>query len=176
MAWFPDAEKHALHHQVKSQKMSHPIRGLVLHITDTKNQTLDSLYHDFNNPNQPPPNRSAHFGVAKDGTIWQFADTNDVTFAVDGVWGGDGVDNHWISVENVAKLGEELTDEQVDILAQLFAWLCHLESVPVKLAESKAGTGLGYHKMFRIGDHACPGPKVVAQRQDILELVSAAYI
>jgi hypothetical protein len=115
--------------------------------------------------------------VAKDGTIWQFADTNDVAFAADGVFGGDGVDNHWVSVENVAVDGEELTGDQVDTLAQLFAWLSHTEGgVPLTLAEHKTDKGLGYHRMFHIGSHSCPGKKVIAQRQAILDLCSAAYI
>jgi N-acetyl-anhydromuramyl-L-alanine amidase AmpD len=174
MPWYSNATLHKLDRHIKSKKMLHPIRGLVLHITDT-NQTLGSLFLDFNSANQSPPIRSAHFGVAKDGEIWQFADTDDVTFAVDGVWGGDGVDNHWLSVENVAKNGEVLTDDQIDTLAQLFAWLVNTENVPSELAEHKADRGLGYHRMFGIGDHACPGTKVIAQRQDILDLANAAY-
>lgn len=175
MAWYPNAATHKLHRQFKEKKMVHPIRGLVLHITDTAKQTLDSLFQDFDSPTQKGALRSAHFGIAKDGTVWQFADTDDITFAVDGVWGGEGVDNHWLSVENVAKLGEELTGDQIDSLAQLYGWLVKTETVPLKLAESKADRGLGYHKMFHIGDHACPGPKVVAQRQTILDTAAAAY-
>jgi N-acetyl-anhydromuramyl-L-alanine amidase AmpD len=175
MPWYPDATKQPLKHHFVAGKMVHPIRGLVLHITAT-NQSLSSLFADFNSPNQTPPLRSAHFGVAKDGTIWQFADTNDVTFAVDGVWGGDGVDNHWVSVENVAVDGDALTDDQTDRLAQLFAWLIHTEAVPLTLAEKKTDRGLGYHRMFHIGDHSCPGDTVIAQRQGILDTCSAAYI
>lgn len=174
MAWYDNAIPHQLSHHFVKKKMVHPIRGLVLHITDTK-QALGSLFQDFNDPNQPPPLRSAHFGVDKDGVIWQFADTDDVTFAIDGVWGGDGVDNHWVSVENVALNGEELTDAQIDTLAQLFGWLVRMEHVAVRLAESKTDSGLGYHRMFHIGDHACPGNKIVAQRQAILDTAAAAY-
>jgi hypothetical protein len=69
-----------------------------------------------------------------------------------------------------------LTDDQIDTPAQLFAWLVNTENVPSELAEHKADRGLGYHRMFGIGDHACPGTKVIAQRQDILDLANAAYI
>ena len=120
-------------------------------------------------PIRTPPLRSAHFGVAKDGTIWQFASTDDVTFAVDGVWGGDGVDNHWLSVENVAEVGDELTDKQIVTLGNLLVWLIQTESVPLALAKSKTDKGLGYHVMFHIGDHSCPGQKVIDQRQKILD-------
>jgi len=175
MGWYPNAVARKLQRHFKANKMIHPVRGLVVHITDT-NQTLESLFQDFNDPNQQGGLRSAHFGVAKDGTIWQFVDIDDVAFAVDGVWGGDGVDNHWISVENVAVDGEELTNDQIDTLAQLFAWLANTDKVPVQLADSKVETGLAYHRMFHIVDHDCPGNKVIAQRQAILDTASAAYL
>ena len=178
MPWYRDAAKHPLKHNTKAGFMVHPVRGLVVHITDT-HQTLGSLFNFFNNPHQEKPLRSAHFGVAKNGEIWQFADTNDVTFAVDGVFGGDGVDNHWVSVENVAKLGEPLTWDQVDTLAMLLAWLHHTEGVPLSLAEKKAERGVGYHRMFLPGGgkgHPCPGDKVIEQRQAIIETCSAAYV
>jgi N-acetylmuramoyl-L-alanine amidase-like protein len=170
MAWYSGATKKALTTNFVRGKMIHPIKGLVIHITDTKNETLEALFNDFNNPNQQGPKRSAHFGVAKDGEIWQFVDSDDVAFAVDGVWGGDGVDNHWVSVENVAKFGEKLTDDQILTLAELLDWLHGLDGVPYTLANSKNDQGLGYHKMFNIGNHACPGLLVVNQRQAILNL------
>ena len=45
-----------------------------------------------------------------------------------------------------------------------------LDGVPYTLANSKNDQGLGYHKMFNIGNHACPGLLVVNQRQAILNL------
>jgi hypothetical protein len=169
MAWFDRATKRKLGRNFKPGKMAHPIRGLVLHITDTL-QTLESLFQDFNNPNQTGPKRSAHFAVAKDGELWQLVDTDDVAFAVDGIWGGDGVDNHWVSVENVAKNGQSLTMEQVTTLAVLMDWLHVKEGVPFQTSDKKADPGLGFHRMFGKGDHVCPGGNVVAQRQGILNL------
>jgi N-acetyl-anhydromuramyl-L-alanine amidase AmpD len=169
MAWFDRAEKMEIKHNFKANKMVHPIRGLVLHITDT-DQTLQSLFGDFNNPKQSGKKRSAHFGIAKDGELWQFVDTDDVAFAVDGIWGGNGVDNHWVSVENVAKNGDFLTADQIRSVAILMDWLHNTDGVPYTTAEKKDDRGLGYHRMFGIGDHACPGSKVVAQRQNILNL------
>jgi hypothetical protein len=165
--------------------MIKPIRGLVLHIVDghvagDAQKDLGSLWGEFSNPNQPPPERSSHFGVARDGEIWQFADTDDVTFAVDGVWGGDGVDNHWVSVENVATIRwkgkdetlDALTDAQIQTLAVLLDWLHQTDGVPYQLANSKSDRGLGFHRMFLKDprSHPCPGDKVIAQRQAILNL------
>ena len=63
MAWYSGATKKALTTNFVRGKMIHPIKGLVIHITDTKNETLEALFNDFNNPNQQGPKRSAHFGV-----------------------------------------------------------------------------------------------------------------
>jgi hypothetical protein len=185
MGWLPGATPKPIAHHLKKGMMVKPIRGLVVHITDGQvidddQKDLQSLWGFFNTANQPPPERSAHFGIGRHGEIWQFADTNDVTFAVDGVWGGDGVDNHWVSVENIATIThkgknnslQELTDDQIRTLAVLLDWLHNNESVPYRLANSKADKGLGYHRMFLKNpqSHPCPGDKVIAQRQAILNL------
>lgn len=173
MARCPHAQWKPIAANFVSRKMVQPLRGLVLHITDSKGQTLESLRRDLGNSKQKPPRRSAHFGVAKDGELWQFVDTDDVGFAVDGVWGGNGVDNHWVSVENVAKFPEILTLKQLEALARLFSWLHDTYGVPFDLAEKKDDRGLGYHRMFGIGDHICPGPSVVSQRKEILSLAQS---
>jgi hypothetical protein len=183
MAWLPGAKVRKIEHHFVAGKMVKPIRGLVIHITDgivlnDAHKDLQSLWGGFNNPNQQGKEKSAHFGVARDGEIWQFADTNDVTFGVDGVWGGDGVDNHWLSVENVATIAhkgkdaslELLTGDQMETLAVLLDWLHKTEGVPYQLATTKTERGLGYHRMFKIGDHSCPGDKVIGQLQGILNL------
>jgi hypothetical protein len=183
MAWFPWAKVKKIAHHFKAGMMARPIRGLVLHITDgavigDAQKDLQGLWGEFNKANQGGKEKSAHFGIARDGEIWQFVDTDDVAFAVDGVWGGDGVDNHWISVENIATIAHkgtnesltELTADQMHTLAVLMDWLHKTENVPYQLANSKPERGLGYHRMFKIGDHSCPGDKVIAQRQAILNL------
>lgn len=175
MPWYPDAQRHPLTRHFVPNRMIHPVQGLILHIT-TGHPSLAGQYGDFNDPNQAPPLRSAHFLVDKGGTIWQLIDTNDVAFAVDGVFGGPGVDNHWISVENIAAYGEALTDDQVDTCAQLYAWLARSDQLPLALANTKTDRGLGYHRIFSGMSHPCPGDKVIAQRQAILDLCSAAYI
>ncbi len=71
----------------------------------------------------------------------------------DGRWGGAGVDNHWVSVDNVAKFPFPPTMDQVLACAQIL---------------SRSEKGFGYHHMFGIGDHICPGPAVVAQRDGIV--------
>ncbi len=90
MAWYSGATAKPLAHNYMASRMVHPIQGLVLHITDAEEELKD-LFNWFNTPHR---GLSAHFGVSKDGEIWQFLDTDHVAFAVDGRWGGAGVDNH----------------------------------------------------------------------------------
>src|SRR6266496_4134249 len=78
--------------------MQTPVRGLVVHITDGHGG-LSTVFEDFNRAEK---RASAHIGIDKQGSIWQYVDTNDRAWAID----GGRNDSHWISVENVAKLGE----------------------------------------------------------------------
>ena len=143
MARCPHATWKPIKHHFVKGKMVQPIRGLVLHLTDVRDQTLPSLHGFFDNPHQEGKKRSAHFGVSRDGEMWQFVDTDDVAFAVDGVWGGDGVDNHWVSVENSGKFPDLLTQKQIGTVANLFFWLHETFGVPFALAEKKGDRGLG---------------------------------
>lgn len=77
------------------------------------------------------------------------------------------MDNHRVSVENVARLPEPLTMDRVFACAQILASLKQTENVPLQAANEK---GLGYDHMFGIGDHICPGAAVVAQRDGIVSL------
>ncbi len=135
------------------------IRGLVVHITDGHGG-LSIVHDDFN---RPAKRASAHFGIDKQGSIWQFVDTGDRAWAID----GGTNDSHWISVENVAKLGEQLTEGQLFGCALILEWLHDNHDVPFALARNSAEPGLGYHRMFHIGDHACPGAAVVRQLESI---------
>jgi hypothetical protein len=87
---------------------------------------------------------SAHFGIDKQGSIWQFVDTDDRAWAID----GGTNDSHWISVENVAKLAEQLTEGQLFGCALILEWLHDNHDVPFALARNSAERGLGYHRMF----------------------------
>ncbi len=75
-----------------------------------------------------------------------------------------------MSVENVGKFPSPLTMDQVLACAQILGWLNNTEGVPLALANSRSDKGLGYHHMFGIGDHICPGPAAVAQRDGIVNL------
>jgi hypothetical protein len=151
-------------------RISATLRGLIIHITDGHSPgpgrprvppTLEGLWNTFCNPAH---NASAHFGVNKDGEVWQFVDTSNRAWSVD----GDTVDGQWASIENIAVPGEELTANQLDVCSNLLKWLHQQHSVPLAVARSKGGQGLGYHALFGKGHPDCPGGPVIAQLEDIV--------
>ncbi len=140
--------------------MIRPLQGLVLHI---QQGTEDGTYSWFNNTQSQV---SAHFGNPKVGPLEQFVDTDDVA------WAQVSGNRHWISVENEGKSGDSLTNSQIDNVASLLGWLYWNEDVPLRLAETPAGYGLGYHSMGgkAWGGHPdCPGDPIVSQRLLIIE-------
>ncbi len=159
-------------------RMQSPIKGLIIHITDGASPEkgkpkvppcLQGVWGWFCNPKA---NCSANFCIAKDGEVWQFVDTANRAWSVD----GDTIDAQWISVENIALPGERLTDDQVDRCAMLFSWLHRQSSgVSLSVAGNAQGSGLAYHSLFGKGHPGCPGSPVISQLNDILELASAAY-
>ncbi len=154
-------------------RISTNLDGLILHITDGHSPgkgrpksppTLAGLFSTFNNPKH---GASAHFGVDKDGEVWQFIDTANRAWSVDG---DDPIDGHWASIENIAVPGDELTGAQQDVIVRLLKWLNVQHSVPLSVARTKRSRGLGYHSLFGKGHPACPGMPVIDQIEDIVAL------
>ena len=154
-------------------RISATLDGLILHITDGHSPgkgrakvppTLEGLFGTFNNPKHKA---SAHFGVNKDGEVWQFIDTGNRAWSVD----GDTIDGHWASIENIAVPGDELTGAQLDVIVELLKWLHQEHSTPLSVARTKQSRGLGYHALFGKGHPNCPGSPVIDQ---IEEIVSSA--
>ncbi|MEY4560736.1 MAG: hypothetical protein RLZZ618_13 [Pseudomonadota bacterium] len=134
------------------------IKGLVIHITDG-NTLLPNLKSTWETRWA-----SAHFAVDKRGVTAQYIALSQRSWAVDG-W---KIDNHWYSVENVAVHGEELTDMQIRSCAYLLNWMNATHGTPFSLAESPGDSGLAYHALFT-KSKPCPGKKVIAQLQDIVD-------
>lgn len=144
-------------------------RGIAVHITDGVKGNLPDLGGIYATFNVPGAGASAHFCVAKNGDIAQYVDLSDIAWGV----GGDETRNddaHWISVENIALPGQELTKDQIRSNARLLAWFNSNWGMPLQLASTRNGLGLGYHSMFQRGHLGCPGPSVIAQRSDIIDL------
>lgn len=72
--------------------------------------------------------------------------------------------------------GDSLTDAQLDRNAQVLAWAHEKYDVPLQVAKSPSGRGLGYHAMGgdAWGGHtSCPGTKIVAQLSEIVKRAKA---
>lgn len=139
--------------------MVRPIRGLVLHIEDGTESGTDAWFHDPANTNA-----SAHFGSPEAGILDQWVDTDDAAWAIRS---GNG---HWISLENEGRTGDTLSSDPSRNAAELLAWLHATEGVPLRKADAPTESGLGYHSMGGAawGHIFCPGPKIVAQRDEII--------
>jgi len=145
-------------------------QGLAVHITDGVKGSLPNLGGVQATFNVPGAGASAHFCIAKNGDIAQYVDLSDVAWGV----GGDKIRNddvHWVSVENIALPGQLLTEEQIRSNARLLAWFNSNWGLPLQLAGTRDDFGLGFHSMFHRGHPGCPGPGVIAQRTDIINLV-----
>jgi hypothetical protein len=81
---------------------------------------------------------------------------------------------HWLSVECSGFAPQDaLSPAQVEAVAQLFA-RCHTQyGVPLQVATSPSGKGLGHHSMgaesgANWGHRDCPGPLIIAQKPAIV--------
>jgi len=177
MAMYAGATPKLIKYNFGKSGMSKEIRGLVVHIAQSS--TLAGVYSWFNNPRQTykdkkgvdrPTTSSAHFGVDKDGTIWQFVDTDHMAYAQ-----GPG-NAKWISVENVGYSGKELTEEQLLSLGNLLYWLNEIKTVPLMLASSSASSGVAYHSIDPSWGHPlCPGDPIKAQLQRIVDYAKYGF-
>lgn len=124
----------------------------------------------------PDANVSSHFVVARDGRIAQMVDT-----AIR-AWTQSAGNGYWLSVENEGfLLGDRrnpgdwhlLSPAMVEANARLLARAHREYGVPLQLATSPTGRGLGYHSMgaengYNWGHSACPGEPIKAQLASVL--------
>lgn len=135
------------------------VRGVVIHIMAGTLAGTDSWFRNS------AAQASSHFGTGKAGALYQWVDTKDRA------WAQASGNTSWLSVENEGKGGDVLTDAQLDRCAEVLAWAHKTYGVPLQIASSPSGSGLGYHAMGGAawgGHTSCPGTKVVAQLGQIL--------
>jgi hypothetical protein len=129
----------------------HSYTGVVLHVNDA--QSLD-LHDFFNNPKNEV---SSHWQVTKDGTVFQYIDTENTSWCQ-----GDGNDDY-LSIESQGLADESATDRQAAAIAGILAWCKATHGIPLQLAEKPGDRGLGWHGMGAAHGHkgwghaACPG-------------------
>lgn len=134
----------------------------IMHIMQGTLVGTDAWFHN------PASQVSAHFGIGKTGTLYQWVDTQDVA------WHAMAANSHSIGIEHEGNSGQILTFEQIVTHAHLLAWLNkHIPAISIQPCNSVTGTGLAWHGLGGAawGNHpACPGPPIVAQRGEILQL------
>jgi hypothetical protein len=134
-------------------------RGVVLHIAQG---TYDGTIAWQRNRDSDV---SSHFIVAPGGGIAQMVDT-DVT-----AWTQAEGNGRWLSIEFAGYTGKPLTDAQVQAAAMILAAAHRHYGVPLQLANTPRGRGVGYHAMGGTawGNHPrCPGEPIIAQRMEII--------
>jgi N-acetylmuramoyl-L-alanine amidase len=162
-AWFKPITRNFNHGRMST------VYGLVVHIT-SGHGNIATVWGDFDRvqnrvyKGKPEPKKSAQFCVSKSGELWQFIDTSNRAWALD----GGSHDSHWISVENIATYGERLTDQQVTGCAVLLNWLHKTYGTPFRRSRHKSDPGLNYHEMFSGPGHPCPGFPVRMQLERIV--------
>jgi hypothetical protein len=135
---------------------------MVVHIMEGTLAGTDSWFHN------PASDVSAHFGVGKDGTIYQWVDTNDQA------WHACAANDHSIGVENEGSSGDKLTAAQILSNARILRW-AHRKHPLLNLwlnIRPETGSGLSYHGLGGVAwcNHPqCPGDPIVAQLPAILE-------
>lgn len=136
------------------------VHGVVLHIMAG---TLDGSDSWFRNPTAQA---SAHFGVGKDGRIFQWVDT------ADRAWAQMAGNRTWLSIEHEGQGGDSLTAKQLAATASIVAWMHKTHGVPLQSTDSVDGRGVGWHGMGGAawgGHYDCPGNPIKAQRPAIIK-------
>lgn len=138
--------------------------GIILHIMEG---TLDGSDSWFRNPQAQA---SAHFGIGKDGRVFQWVDTADKA------WAQAQGNPRNISIENEGNAGDSLTAAQLERNAEILAWAHEVHGVPLMLNDDPNARGLGWHGMGGAlwgGHTGCPGPTIKAQRPWIINRAEA---
>lgn len=139
--------------------------GVVLHIMEGTLWGSDAWFRN------PAAQASSHFGVGKDGTIVQWVDGDDRS------WAEAAGNPYWLSIEHEGHAGDSLTDAQIAADAKILAWAHTTYGIPLQSTDAVDGRGLGWHGMGGTawgGHTGCPGNPIKAQRPAILEAAAAA--
>jgi N-acetyl-anhydromuramyl-L-alanine amidase AmpD len=97
--------------------------GLILHITNSRGNTLQGIWSTFMVDNPFP----SHFAVDRDGGIAQFLDTQHHDWAEENT-------TSYFSVENSANPGDRLSGAQINSVARIYGWLINTHHIALKMA------------------------------------------
>jgi len=161
MAHYPKAQwKGCSTKNYSTQAIQH--KFIVVHVAQGDNQGGIDAW--FQNPNARV---SAHFSIAKDGTVHQYVDTAQMAYAE--------MDHNInsISIEHLGYTGDHLTAQQKAADKELFAWIhathgirlvrTHNPSDPLGgvIGHGELGVGGGNHPQ-------CPGTNILSDVTNLL--------
>lgn len=130
------------------------IRLIVIHIMEGTLIGTDSWFHN------PDSKVSTHFGVGKDGTVFQWVDTAEAARAQ------VAYNDVGISIEHEGRSGDSLTDAQVVADRALLVWISATHRVPLVRNQDPNGHGVIGHGELGVagGGHLhCPGQPILDQ-------------
>jgi len=145
-AWMPGAIRKPVPYRAEAGRWVTTPLGWILHVVVGNGSPFETFRRAVS-----PARRFAHWWVAKDGTIEQYAETFYKSWA-------QGAGNpQYFSVETEGLPTEPLTPEQIAALARIHDFL---DAADV-LAEAPGQVGIGTHYMGRgpWGAHSCPDPE-----------------
>ncbi len=124
--------------------------------------------------NNPQAQASAHFGIAQDGSIWQFGPVGKGWIA----WAQAAGNQAWYSIEHAddGNPANPLTPAQITASAQILECLSAFAGFPLQVSDSPSVRGYGWHGMgvAAWGGHlSCPGNTRRGQRAQIIALAMA---
>lgn len=127
----------------------HAYLGIVLHCNDA--ESLDLYSFEKNNLNTG--GATSHFQVLKDGTVYQYIDTQYSS------WCQSAGNDTYLSIESQGKAGELATDQQITAIAGILRWAHQVHGIALQIANAPGQLGFGWHGMGAPswGHAVCPG-------------------
>jgi hypothetical protein len=134
---------------------------LVLHIMQGTLGGTDSWFHNT------ASRVSSHFGVGKDGTVYQWVDT------ADRAWAQAAGNPVGISIEHEGNVPDPLTPQQIAADSAILTWVHQTHGIPLQVTDDPvAGSGVCGHSTGALrewGHPFCPGQAIMDQRQQIVD-------
>ncbi len=142
--WYPKAIRKPLSAPAHSDRKGTKIIGFVPHVQVGHN-SLQRYFSDLRNE------ASSHLWVSYKGVLEQY-----VTFDR-AAWTQSAGNRAWVTCECEGYPNEPYTNEQLDVLAEFFAWGSKEFSWPLQITNNSSTGGLGTHVMGGIswGGHSC---------------------
>ncbi|MEE1753816.1 peptidoglycan recognition protein family protein [Streptomyces sp. SP18CS02] len=165
MAWCPFARKLELQPESDQQPAIRPTQ-FILHSIAAP-WTAQRVYEYWQTTNL-----ESHFGLGYAGDLAQYIGTEtraDANAQANRRPDGTGA----VSIETASNLKhtDPWTEEQIERLIALGAWLHHRHGIPLRICRSASDPGYGYHRLhaaWSSGGTACPGDARVRQFKDVV--------